>query len=106
MSQQSDDGITRAPWAPEQTASLNAYQTGIFHPFTCGDDGCRAAARPKQATLIAYPDGWRCPRCEYTQDWAHTWMTDGSWRNFTLAALHAFMGTTHGAYIYGEGRQP
>lgn len=58
----------------DQIESLNAYQkSGVFHPFTCGGEGCRE-------TLTATPDGWICPKCDYTQKWAHKWMMDGSWK--------------------------
>jgi hypothetical protein len=66
----------RAPFTPEQVASLNGYQaSGAVHPFTCGNDDCPA----EQAVLVAREDGWRCPACTYTQDWAHAQMADGSW---------------------------
>lgn len=62
----------RAPFTPEQVESLNAYQrSGRFHEFTCA---CGHIA------LIARPEGWICPNyCGYTQDWAWSWMADGSW---------------------------
>ena len=31
--------------------------------------------------LVATEAGWVCPGCPYTQDWAPTWMADGTWRN-------------------------
>lgn len=99
-----EDRITRAPWGQGQVESLNAYQAAAgFHPFTCGNQDCRARARPKQATLIACPDGWYCPRCRYAQDWAHMWMADGSWRQLGGAHIDAFMGTTHGVLIDDTG---
>jgi ribosomal protein S27AE len=68
--------IVRAPFAAEQVASLNGYQAdGTFHEFTCGNDGCPEV----QAVLVAHADGWHCPACGYTQDWAHEFMADGSW---------------------------
>jgi hypothetical protein len=101
-----DDGITRAPWTADEVASLNAYQqAGAYHPFTCGDDACRAADPLKQAPLTASPDGWRCPRCEYTQNWAHTWMTDGSWLQPAdrMAQMVSLMSATHGGFSPGAG---
>lgn len=70
-------GIVTAPWTAEQVDSLNDYQqSGAFHPFTCGNDQCRAANR---SPLTATPHGWVHP-CGYTQNWAHTFMADGSWK--------------------------
>jgi len=104
MGKQPDYKVTRAPWAPDQVASLNAYQaTGIMHPFTCGDHECRAAAHPKQATLIAYPDGWYCPRCRYTQDWAHTWMADWSWEQLSVRHAAALMSTDRSVIVEDTG---
>ena len=69
----------QAPFTAEQVASLNGYQrSGTFHEFTCGNDECPVV----HATLVAAEDGWHCPSCTYTQDWAHNWMADGSWRDF------------------------
>jgi hypothetical protein len=68
-----------APFAPDQVESLNGYQqSGAFHEFTCGNDDCPA----EQAVLVATGDGWRCPSCAYTQDWAHDAMADGTWRDW------------------------
>lgn len=60
-----------APFTPGQVGALNRWQSrpGV-HPFTCGSDGCGAV-------LIAYPSGWECPRCGYTQNWAHSFMARG-----------------------------
>ncbi len=70
--------FARSPWTPDQVASLNAYQqSGVMHPFTCGDTECR---RVCSEPLAARGDGWYCMRCGYTQDWAHAWMADWSWR--------------------------
>lgn len=64
-----------APWSPEQVKNLNDFQTeGHMHPFTCGSPDCRA-------DLVATANGWTCPSgCGYTQNWAHDFMVDGSWR--------------------------
>jgi hypothetical protein len=60
--------IIKAPFSQVQVFFLNKFQeTRRFHPFTCGGDGCRA-------NLVATTDGWRCPNCDYTQDWAHDFM--------------------------------
>lgn len=57
-----------APFTPEQVEGLNRYQvSGIFHEFTCGNDSNHQA-------LVATADGWVCPDCDYTQNWAHHFM--------------------------------
>lgn len=66
-----------APWTDEEVAALNAYQEGgWFHPFTCGR--CRDAdpdfPLKDEHKLVATNDGWICPTCDYTQDWAHEMM--------------------------------
>lgn len=72
----------RPPFTPEQVASLNGYQaSGAFHPYTCGYDDC-PGVNGGHASLIAREDGWHCPACAYTQDWAHATSADGSWRQF------------------------
>jgi hypothetical protein len=74
-----EDAVVRAPFSAEQVTSLNEYQAdGGFHEFTCGNDECPAV----QGILVAKADGWHCPSCSYTQDWAAPWMADGSWRQF------------------------
>jgi len=63
-----------APFTTEQVKSLNDFQqSGYFHPFTCGNENCRA-------DLIATEFGWVCPACEYTQKWAHEFMTNNEWK--------------------------
>jgi hypothetical protein len=74
----------RAPWTQEQVDALNRYQReGRFHAFTCGcDDRCDAAhvAHAEKnddrdyGLLVATKDGWVCPVCGYTQNWAHAFM--------------------------------
>jgi len=72
--------ITRPDQAPpvftdDQVASLNAFQTsGMWHPFTCVND------HPGDRDLVATAQGWVCPGCSYTQNWAHQWMGDWSWK--------------------------
>jgi len=73
-----------APFTPEQVASLNSYQvSGAFHEFTCGNDSYHDDD-DEQSVLVAKEDGWHCPAagCGYTQDWAHSAMADGSWRDW------------------------
>lgn len=65
---------TNAPFTPDQVASINAYQiSGVFHPFTCGSEGCGFDLKAIEGTL-------ECPKCDYTQDWVHAWMADWSWK--------------------------
>lgn len=67
----------RAPWTPDQVASLNSRQLSAAHPYTCGSD----AHEPDMA-LYARADGWRCivPGCGYVQHWAHARDADWTWR--------------------------
>jgi hypothetical protein len=85
-----------APWTPEQTMALNAWQAcGWVHPFTCAPDRSDAAHRAYVASeggdlgeLQATPDGWICPVCHYRQNWAHDFMLAGP-PEHPLAALRA-----------------
>lgn len=84
------------PFTPEQVQSLNEYQaSGHFHPFTCQNVGSR------HPVLVAAADGWRCPSCEYKQDWAHEWMADGSWHRGAAELL-----TMGGLTRDGERKYP
>lgn len=59
--------MIKSPFTEDQVKNLNDYQqSGVFHPFTCGNPDCREI-------LVATKDGWFCPveNCDYTQDWAH-----------------------------------
>jgi len=63
-----------APFTPTEVTNLNEFQnSGIWHAFRCGNEQCRCE-------LVATEAGWVCPQCPYTQDWAHGWMADGTWR--------------------------
>ena len=66
------------PWNWKQVDALNAFQSmSGQHQFTCGAEVYCGKNWPEPcATLIATPDGWRCPNCVYTQDWAWDWMFD------------------------------
>ena len=74
------------PWTDAQVAALNRFQTsGRFHPFTCGgkrtDEAHRAYRREHGGDLgqlVATTNGWVCPVCGYTQDWAHAAMFDNT----------------------------
>lgn len=68
-----------APWTDTQIQHLRDWQSaGCVPEFTCGRD--------HEGNRILEPDreGWYCPSpsCDYRQDWAHDFMTDGE----TLAA--------------------
>lgn len=64
--------LVYAPWTDDQLASLICFQhDGRWHEFTCGVCG-----RP----LLATHHGWVCVCGEYTQNWAHEFMTDWSWK--------------------------
>jgi hypothetical protein len=55
----------KAPWTQEQVNQLNRFQQlGFVHEFTCPNSHA-------DRTLHATPNGWICPGCDYTQDWAH-----------------------------------
>jgi hypothetical protein len=68
----------KAPWTPQQVAALNRYQaSGFAHPFTCGNrsrDTHPTIANGDFGVLVATEYGWKCPDCDYTQDWAHDGM--------------------------------
>lgn len=78
----SDEAI----WTEEECANLNAFQRSNYvHPFTCGGDRMDDAHRKAQAErggdfgeLVATRTGWKCPACDYTQDWAHPHMFKGA----------------------------
>jgi hypothetical protein len=60
----------RPPWDAATVEALNAFQAaGRMHPFTCGNSS-------RHRTLVATENGWQCLDCEYTQNWAHEFMTD------------------------------
>lgn len=76
-----------APFTDEQVEKLNKFQTNrVGHPFTCGvcrdadvekiintldeDEIFEAIISSSERKLVATNDGWICPNCDYTQDWA------------------------------------
>lgn len=64
-----DSNIITAPFTEEQVKNLNEFQNlGFIHEFTCGND------HSGNRVLVATKDGWICPTCTYTQDWAHKGM--------------------------------
>jgi len=69
--------MSKAPWTREQVAALNRWQCcNHIHPFTCPNrgDGNHHVIMNDLGTLVATEDGWTCPYCDYTQDWAHDTM--------------------------------
>lgn len=117
MPEQSGGGHqARSPWNAEQVASLNGFQTcGYFHPFTCPrdhpcpdpqcgdstwDHECQLAG---QVVLVAGPGGWTCPRDDYTQDWAHGFMADGTWQQMAEKIAQALSAAADEAIRAGGG---
>ena len=71
------DLVIRAPFTSEQVEALNRYQnSGEFHPFTCGGNRTDEKHLDGEGILVATPDGWVCPYCEYKQNWTHGFMAD------------------------------
>ena len=84
------------PFTQEQVDNLNSYQLGgSFHPFTCcgGNKNTPNCLRNKstedrsngidvpytnetEGILIATEEGWICPCGQYTQKWAHSFMSE------------------------------
>lgn len=59
----------------EQIDALNRHQTERrFHPFTCGNrrgsPEWKATHLDGEGVLVATLDGWRCPYCDYRQDFS------------------------------------
>jgi hypothetical protein len=64
--------IVHAPWSLEQVIALNDYQRrDDFHEYTCAHDHGE-----ESRVLVATQNGWVCPSCDYTQDWAHKMVLD------------------------------
>ena len=64
-----------APFTDSEVKNLNDWQeSGLVHPFTCPN---RSDGRHDYDILHAWPDGWRCNFCDYTQAWAHDFMLNG-----------------------------
>lgn len=69
---------TKKPFTHEQVSRLWEYQHNInFHPFTCANrgDGKHIQIGTDLGMLIPTIHGWICPFCDYTQDWAHNFMS-------------------------------
>lgn len=69
-------GKVFAPWSEIQVKRLNDWQLNEnVHPFTCGSGKRRDASHlDGEGVLVATRNGWICPYCPYTQDWAHDFM--------------------------------
>lgn len=80
-------GQIHKPFTDDQVDSLNEYQTSdVCHPFTCGGEACRNV-------LVATNDGWTCPSCDYTQDWAHEFMGNWAWfQHMILGGVPSWIG--------------
>jgi len=46
-----------------------------MHPFTCAT-GETKKDLDGEGVLVATPEGWVCPYCDYTQNWAHDFMAE------------------------------
>ena len=68
--------LVKKPWTQSQVDALNAFQIRRqLHPFTCGSGNRTDAAHlDGEGLLVATPNGWICPYCDYRQDWAHPFM--------------------------------
>lgn len=74
-------------WTKEQVDNLNEWQQCWYvHPYTCpnrphgavGEDGMPDYTRPEaEGILVATTEGWKCPYCDYTQNWAPSMMFQG-----------------------------
>jgi hypothetical protein len=78
-------------FTPGEVANLHRHQFGPFdsplspegfhrmHPFTCPNrgDGKHFDNGPDVGALIPTVRGWICQCCDYTQGWAHNFMTKG-----------------------------
>jgi hypothetical protein len=59
------------PWSDKDIAALKRWQQAeTVHPFTC----IEAHQSELQRILVPTKDGWICPTCSYTQNWAHAFM--------------------------------
>lgn len=64
-------------FTPDEVVNLDAYQRqGHFHPFTCPNrDRDHRVMGGDLGALIPTVRGWICPFCDFTQNWAHDFMT-------------------------------
>jgi len=100
--------MIKAPFTDEQIKNLMEYQRGEggwaaspMHPFTCINHG-RSDHILHPDYLVATHDGWVCPACDYTQDWAHSFMAEKRVYNPLTARYFGILGKGKG---YGEGKK-
>ncbi len=68
--------IIRAPFTDEQIEALKTFQMADYmHPFTCENNHSTPYVKFDNR-LVPTREGWICPHCAYTQDWAHDWMLE------------------------------
>jgi|SRR4051794_20765715 hypothetical protein len=65
--------LYRAPWSTEDVVLLSLrQQVSWIHEYTC-NNGCeiRHGTLGMRVRVVLAPtlDGWRCPLCDYHQDW-------------------------------------
>jgi len=57
--------MVKTPWSEENVTKLIARQQNpTMHEYTCGGADCLGV-------LIPTTNGWKCPDCDYKQDWCH-----------------------------------
>lgn len=62
--------MKNVPWTEEEIVMLNERQKDRrYHPFTCGGSRTDSAHLDGEGVLVATCDGWKCPYCDYRQDW-------------------------------------
>jgi hypothetical protein len=62
--------IKKAPFTQEEIDVLNEHQKNReFHPYTCGGNRKDAKHLDGEGVLVATEDGWKCPFCDYKQNW-------------------------------------
>jgi hypothetical protein len=89
MSTDDDDldaeAISTSPWTPEEVLNLEAWQACTWvHPYTCGPcrdadptDRDRLSMWRSDHPLVPTVNGWRCPTCNYRQNWCYGPMVYG-----------------------------
>lgn len=65
------------PWRQfgEAVTPENKHLFQLTHPFTCNNRSDHPIIAGDQGILVPTTRGWICPICDYTQDWAHDFMT-------------------------------
>ncbi len=78
--------IIKAPFTEAQVARLIKWQkAGYVHPYTCGTQNKHKPDDDK--VLIPTVNGFKCPTCDYEQDWAHQCAANEdlpAWRDFAV----------------------